>query len=272
MHRNCGHIRLIDVAKLPVVCLHHILTFIPSISESERYRRSTVSRKLFRILACLSLIAQSLPLLLSQAPVVTDESTMKVEGWSFQTSARVTESGEALSTPNSRFINWHAAVVPGSLVASLAKDNLIPDPNYGVNLRNLIGPKFESNKEQNDLPMDPESPFAVPWWYRTEFSIPNTFKGKTIWLHFGGINYRADIWVNGQKIADSDKTVGTWREYDFDITSLARVGEQNAIAVKVQPPTHPYDLAISYVDWNPGSPDREAGLFREVSADARRER
>ena len=112
--------------------------------------------------------------------------------------------------------------------------------------------------------MDPESPFAVPWWYRTELSIPDNFKGKTVWLHFGGINYRADIWVNGQKIADSGKTVGTWREYDFDITKLARIGEQNAIAVKVQPPTHSNDLAISYVDWNPGSPDREAGLFREV--------
>ena len=62
------------------------------------------------------------------------------------------------------------------------------------------------------------------------------------------------MWVNGQKIADSEKTVGAWREYEFDITKLARIGEQNAIAVKVQPPTHPNDLAISYVDWNPGFP------------------
>ena len=62
--------------------------------------------------------------------------------------------------------------------------------------------------------------------------------------------------------------MGAWRVYDFDITQLARVGAQNAIAVRVYPPTHPYDLAISYVDWNPGSPDREAGLFREVSLTA----
>lgn len=190
---------------------------------------------------------------------------MKIEGWTLQTSARVSETGETLSTPESRIINWHAAVVPGTIVASLANDNMIPDPNYGVNLRNLIGKKFDSNKEQNDLPMDAESPFAIPWWYRTEFTVPASFKGKTVWLHFGGINYRADIWINGQKIADSGSTVGAWRVYDFDITHLARIGVHNAIAVRVYPPTHPYDLAISYVDWNPGSPDREAGLFREVS-------
>ena len=59
--------------------------------------------------------------------------------------------------------------------------------------------------------------------------------------------------------------MGAWRVYDFEITHLARPGDHNAIAVRVYPPKHPYDLAISYVDWNPGSPDREAGLFREVS-------
>ena len=221
--------------------------------------------KPFRIRLRLCIIAFTTSLLFSEASASANDGPIKVEGWTFQTSARVSETGDMLSTPGSRFINWHAALVPGTLVGSLAKDNLIPDPNFGVNLRNLIGPKFESNKEQNDLPMDPDSPFAVPWWYRTEFPVPDSFRGKTVWLHFGGINYRADIWVNGQKIADSEKTVGTWREYDFDITKLARIGQSNAIAVKVQPPTHPNDLAISYVDWNPGSPDREGGLFREVS-------
>ena len=154
--------------------------------------------KPFRIFLCLCSIAFTTSFLFSETSASANDGAIKVEGWTFQTSARVSESGDVLSTSGSRFINWHAALVPGTLVGSLAKDNLIPDPNVGVNLRNLIGPKFESNKEQNDLPMDPESPFAVPWWYRTEFLIPDSFKGKTVWLHFGGINYRADIWVNGQ--------------------------------------------------------------------------
>lgn len=224
-----------------------------------------MKRSAFRVIFCLCLSAafasRTFPQIENSAP----EGPMKIEGWSLQTSARVEETGETLSTPDSRIINWHAAVVPGTIVASLANDNLIPDPNYGVNLRNLIGPKFEANKEQNDLAMDPESPFFIPWWYRTEFTVPESNKGKTLWLHFGGINYRADIWVNGRQIADQGTTVGAWRVYDFDITKLARVGASNAIAVRVFPPTHPYDLALSYVDWNPGSPDRQAGLFREVT-------
>ena len=101
--------------------------------------------KPFRILLCLCSIAYTTSLLSSEASSSAKDDAIKVEGWTFQTSARVGESGEELSTPGSRFINWHAALVPGTLVGSLAKDNLIPDPNYGVNLRNLIGPKFESN-------------------------------------------------------------------------------------------------------------------------------
>ncbi len=224
-----------------------------------------MKRTVFRAIFCISLCASFVPLAFPQPGSSAPEGSMKIEGWSLQTSARVSETGETLSTPDSRIINWHAAVVPGTIVASLANDNIIPDPNCGINLRSLIGKKFDSSKEQNDLPMDTESPFAIPWWYRTEFTVPASFKGKTVWLHFGGINYRADIWVNGQKIADSGSTVGAWRVYDFDLTRLARIGVHNAIAVRVYPPTHPYDLAISYVDWNPGSPDREAGLFREVS-------
>lgn len=218
------------------------------------------------VLICLG--AYFVPYAFPQPGSPASGNSLKIEGWSLQTSARVNETGETLSIPDSRIINWHAAVVPGTIVASLANDNIIPDPNYGVNLRNLIGPKFDSNKEQNDLLMDMESPFAVPWWYRTEFTAPESFKGKTVWLHFGGINYRADIWINGHKIADSGSTVGAWRVYDFDITKFAQIGANNALAVRVYPPTHPYDLAISYVDWNPGSPDREAGLFREVSLTA----
>ena len=107
---------------------------------------------------CFCFTAWAIPLLVSQESVRGDGRAIKIDGWTFQTSSSVSETGEMLSTPGSRFINWHAALVPGTLVGSLAKDNLIPDPNYGVNLRNLIGPKFESNKEQNDLPMDPESP------------------------------------------------------------------------------------------------------------------
>ena len=54
--------------------------------------------------------------------------------------------------------------------------------------------------------MDPQSPYAVPWWYRTTFRVPAAMRGKRVTLHFDGINYRANIWLNGQALADSTRS------------------------------------------------------------------
>ena len=191
--------------------------------------------------------------------------SIAVGEWSLQSSAQVTEGGETLSTPGFQVTGWHKAEVPGTVIGSLVSDKTVPDPYFGINLRNLIGDKFRNDKILAEMPMDPESQFAVPWWYRTEFTVPENFKQKVIWLRFGGINYRADIWINGQQLADGGTIAGAWRSYEFNITHLARIGARNAIAVKVYPPTKTDDLAISFVDWNPGFPDRYMGLFREVS-------
>ena len=201
----------------------------------------------------------------SQSLALETRNSINIGAWTLQSSARVTETGETLSSPAYQVTNWHPAVVPGTVLGTLVNDKTVPDPYFGVNLRNLIGTKFDSNKVLSELPMDAESQFAVPWWYRTSFTVPEIFKGKVVWLRFGGINYRADIWINGQKLADAGTVVGTWRVYEFNVTHLVRPGAQNAIAVKVYPPTQTDDLAISFVDWNPGSPDRYMGLFREVS-------
>jgi exo-1,4-beta-D-glucosaminidase len=201
----------------------------------------------------------------AQSPAGEARSSFALNDWTLQSSAKVTDSGEVLSAPGHQVTDWYPALVPGTVLGALAKDKLVPNPYYGVNLRNTIGDKFRSDKIQAELPMDPASRFAVPWWYRTEFTLPRGSEGKVLWLRFGGINYRADIWINGHKVADAGTTAGMWRAYEFDITALARPGAANAIAVKVYPPIHTYDLAVSFVDWNPGPPDRDMGLFRDVS-------
>jgi len=86
-------------------------------------------------------------------------------------------------------------------------------------------------------------------------------RGRRITLHFDGINYRANIWLNGRRLADSSAVVGTYRRFDFDITDALKGGAANALAVEVFAPTPP-DLQTTWVDWNPSPPDKNMGLWQ----------
>ena len=69
--------------------------------------------------------------------------------------------------------------------------------------------------------------------------------------------------MNGVQIASSEKLAGTWRLFQFDVTSAAKAGELNSLAVEVFPP-QPRDLAITLVDWAPMPADKEMGIWRDV--------
>jgi uncharacterized protein YndB with AHSA1/START domain/molybdopterin-guanine dinucleotide biosynthesis protein A len=84
--------------------------------------------------------------------------------------------------------------------------------------------------------MSEDSPFRVPWWYRTEFTLPAEASGRNVWLRFGGINYKANVWLNGERIAAADDSAGSWRLHDFDVTGVARAGQANALAVLAAEP------------------------------------
>jgi len=113
--------------------------------------------------------------------------------------------------------------------------------------------------------MPENSPYRCGWWYRDEFDSPLT-QGKDgrVWLHFGGINYRADIWLNGKILAKSNSVAGAYRTYDFDVTEYLQAGKTNVIAVETFAPTEK-NLGINWVDWNPCPPDKDMGLWGEVN-------
>ena len=185
------------------------------------------------------------------------------DGWSLQSSSKVDAKGETVSTPAFQPKDWYAVSVPTTVVAALVKQKVYPDPFFGTNLRTFPGVTYPIGANFSNIPMQPDSPFIVPWWYRKEFVLPAGFKGKTIWLNFGGINYRANIWLNGKQLAKSEDVAGAWRTYEFDITSYAVLGKPNVLAVQVFSPTDT-DLAITFVDWNPAPPDKNMGIFRDV--------
>src|SRR5262249_5609355 len=83
------------------------------------------------------------------------------------------------------------------------------------------------------------------------------------WLRFDGINYRANIWLNGTQIASTRDIAGAYRRYEFDVTAVLRTDRPNALAIEVFAPEE-NDLGINWVDWNPTPPDKNMGLWRPV--------
>jgi len=185
------------------------------------------------------------------------------DGWALQSSAKVDQPGEEISTPKYQPRDWYAVSVPTTVAAALVKAKVYPDPMFGMNLRSLPGVSYPIGGNFSNFPMQPDSPFAVPWWYRKQFTLPADIAGKTVWLKFKGLNYRANIWLNGKLLAKEEDVAGAWRTYEFDITAAAQPGKSNVLAVEVWAPTET-DLAITFVDWNPAPPDRNMGLWRDV--------
>jgi len=186
------------------------------------------------------------------------------EDWHLQSACKLQADGAAIAAPGFPTEGWLKTAVPSTVVAAQAAAGAIPDPYYGSNLRNLPGVSYPIGHNFSDLPMPEDSPYRCGWWYRTEFSAPaNADKAEHFWLHFGGINYRADLWLNGRKIADTTKVAGAYRTYDFDVTDLLKPGEKNVLAVETFAPTEK-DLGINWVDWNPCPPDKDMGLWGAV--------
>jgi exo-1,4-beta-D-glucosaminidase len=185
------------------------------------------------------------------------------DGWAVQSSAKVSATGEVVSVPGFDTASWYKTAAPNTVFAVLVENGVYKNPYFGMNLRSVPGVSYKIGGQFANEEMPKDSPYNVPWWYRSEFLVPGSFKGKTVWLAFRGINYRADIWVNGKKVAGSDKVVGAFRRYEFDVTQFVKPGAKNAVAVEVSAP-HANELGITWVDWNPTPPDKDMGLWQEV--------
>jgi exo-1,4-beta-D-glucosaminidase len=192
----------------------------------------------------------------------TGEETLR-DGWTVQSSAKVSATAEEVSRVGFNTDGWYKTSAPKTVFAVLVENGVYKDPYFGMNLRNVPGVEYKIGSEFSNQEMPANSPYNVPWWYRKEFEVPGGYQGKTVWLAFRGINYRADIWINGKKLAGSDQVVGAFRRYEFDVTQFVHAGAKNAVAVEVSAP-HASELGITFVDWNPTPPDKDMGLWQEV--------
>ena len=141
--------------------------------------------------------------------------------------------------------SWYKAVVPGTVLGSLAIHKVIEDPTFGINMRNVDTLQFKQ-----------------PWWYRTTFKLSKADLKKNVALRFNGINYRADLWVNGKKVVGKDTFAGTFRMFSYPINPFIQEGE-NTLALKLSQYAYG-EYSLGFCDWNPIPSDRSMGIFREV--------
>src|ERR1039457_2069815 len=163
------------------------------------------------------------------------------EGWQVQTSTGQAD-GAVISKAGFAATGWYPTAVPATVSGVLAYAGVYPDPFFGTNLRDwpgmrrgLGGPGTPATPGAPGAPSTPSSnPFSVGWWFRTEFDLPAEMAGRAITLDFEGINYRADIWLNGERIAANDQVLGAMRRFAFDVSKTARPGQKNALALLIQ--------------------------------------
>lgn len=186
------------------------------------------------------------------------------DGWKLQSEEKVKVGGNSISVSGYSTEGWYDAKVPSTILSTLVNNGVFKDIFYGMNLRKLPGVTNKIGTVFSNQEMDSESPFAKPWWYRKEFHINESLFGDNIILKFNGLNYRANIWINGKKIADSKNIVGTFRRFTLNISKFARRGDINTLAVEIFPPKAK-DLGITFVDWNPTPPDKNMGIWQDVT-------
>jgi hypothetical protein len=191
-------------------------------------------------------------------------------GWQLQDAAKVPEAGAAISAEQYKPQSWYTATVPGTVLASLVNNGVYPEPLYG---------------ENNRPDKIPDSLSRAPYWYRTVFKIPKTYSGRHVWLHFDGINFSAQVWVNGRQVGGMK---GAFGRGIFDISHDVKAGKKAVLAVLVSPQPHPGDphehtirdgvgknggitaidgptfLSTIGWDWMPAIRDRDTGIWQKV--------
>ncbi|SDL81800.1 exo-1,4-beta-D-glucosaminidase [Kriegella aquimaris] len=168
------------------------------------------------------------------------------ENWKIQSSKHVSQTGKMLSKESSLAEDWLPAQVPSTVLGTLVANQIYKDPYFGENLKNI-----------------PTEPFEIPWWYTTSFQINEKQAALNACLNFDGINYKANVWLNGKQIADSKAINGAFRITSFD-ASTAIIAGKNVLAIEIIPPK-PGDFSTGFVDWNPAPPDGNMGIFRPVT-------
>lgn len=188
-------------------------------------------------------------------------STIPIDKWFLSGAATDASSGGRRSPGLTE--NLTPAHVPGTVLSVQVDNAVVADPRSGRNLEAIPGfPERETLDHFATRPIPADSPYRHPRWWVGAFRVDRIEPEERLELVLRGINYRADVWINDQQIADRESIAGTYRTFELPISSAVREGP-NQLALLIYPPKET-DLAFSFVDWHPMPPDKCTGPWRAV--------
>ena len=192
-------------------------------------------------LGCIPLQAENI-YLHSGTPSIT---------WKVKPQAEVGNDVSRLSDPRYDMSSWVDAVVPGTVFNSYVVAGYEEDPNFGDNIHRVDRSKYDRS-----------------FWYRAEFTVPADYKKELVWLHFNGVNRKADIYLNGALLGTLD---GFMHRGRFNVTDIIDRDGKNILAVLVHIPRTPLAnqgspnyLSSGGWDWMPYVPGLNSGITDKV--------
>ncbi len=206
-----------------------------------------------------------------EIPVPDDPVNFLYEKWLAQKADLVAVNGEILSSAEYEPEGWLDAVVPGTVLSTLLNNRLIPDPFFSMN--NELIPDI------NDVGVE-----HYTYWFYTKFNFPPEVSGRRIWLNLRGINYKAEVYLNGNKV-NATTLEGMFRRFNLDITEHVTFNENNILAIIVFPPNPPgnatrgqggdgtigKNVTMQFTagwDWIKPVRDRNTGIWDKISVSA----
>lgn len=190
------------------------------------------------------------------------------QGWLARKANEVIYDGNLISSNKWNPDGWIPAKVPGTVLQTLLANKMYPEPEKSLN-NNLIPDIYQVGRD------------FYTYWFAKTFTIESLPKDRQIWLNFRGINYMADIFLNGHRI-NKETCEGMFLRRSFNVTSYLRTDSLNILAVIVYPPVYPgnpnggqggdgmiaRNNTMQYTpgwDWIQPVRDRNTGIWDEVS-------
>jgi hypothetical protein len=162
-----------------------------------------------------------IPKISKQAKLVStqDNEWIISDGWELAAAKKVNATGIEITKTSFNTDSWINATVPGTILTTLVNQGYYPDPLYGLNNLSI-----------------PDTLCRTDWWYRTLLPLPAGSENRRIQLLLNGINYKAEVWLNGSFLGT---ITGAFIRGQFDITSFLHVKGINVLAIHILPPPHP---------------------------------